>query len=194
MKILTGVTGVIAVFAIMTAYVSNSLPSALLGALMIGLALLFGFFEDRAKRAENRRKPIIAVEAKVVSHHKVRERVSRNHSVERYYITFKTEDDQVVEFQVSEIDYEDFDLGETGPLRYRGWEFLSFGVKDKSHIKPMAPLPEEYEPAPEPESALEKLRSRLNSLRTKQSSGKLQSDATPEVEKDNGVLTHELDE
>ena len=193
MKILTGVTGAIAVFAIMTAYVSNNLPSALLGALMICLALLFGFFEERARRAENRRKPIIAVEAKVVSHHKVRERVSRNHSVERYYITFKTEDDQVVEFQVSEIDYEDFDLGETGPLRYRGWEFLSFGVKDKSGFKPMAPLAEEYEAKPEPKPALQRAGEKLQSL-WKQLQEKPKQQESAAENKADGILTHELDE
>lgn len=186
MKILTGMSGVIAAFAIMTAYVSNSLPSALFGALMIGIALLCGFFEDRV----NQRKPIITVEAKVVSHHKLRVRVGRNQSVMRYYITFKTEDGQVVEFKVSEIDYDDFDLGETGPLRYRGWEFLSFGVKDKSHIKPLAPLPEEYDRIEEEDSLRDKAAAFLSGL-TERTCKESQEDATDMTD---GVLTHELDE
>ena len=67
---------------------------------------------------------------------------------------------------MSELDFEDYDVGETGLLRYRGWEFLSFGVKDKSDFKPMAPLPEEYEPKPEPESAAQRIARKLHAMWT----------------------------
>lgn len=168
--------------------------AGLWGGLCVLLAVLCGFLEDRMKRQDNQKKPITNVEATVVSHHQVRERVGRNSSVIRSYITFKTADGQVVEFNVSEIDYEDFDIGETDLLRYRGWQFLSFGVKDKSHIKPIAPLPEEYEPAPEPQSALAKAGEKVAALWTKLTSRTAQQSDEAAPPKDDGILTHELDE
>lgn len=168
--------------------------AGLWGGLCVLLAVLCGFLEDRMKRQDNQKKPITNVEATVVSHHQVRERVGRNSSVIRSYITFKTADGQVVEFNVSEIDYEDFDIGETDLLRYRGWQFLSFGVKDKSHIKPIAPLPEEYEPAPEPQSALAKAGEKAAALWTKLTSRTAQQSDEAAPPKDDGILTHELDE
>ena len=146
------------------------------------------------RRQDNQKKPITSVEATVVSHHKVRERVGRRNSVIRYFMTFKTADGQVMEFNVSEIDYDDFDIGETDLLRYRGWEFLSFGVKDKSHIKPIAPLPEEYEPAPEQKSTAVKVKESIIALWNKLTSrSEAKSEAVDQEEKP-GILTHELDE
>lgn len=189
-RLLTGA----AIALILLSNATKGSSSGLWGGVCVLLAVLCGFLEDHMKRQDNQKKPVINVEATVVSHHQVRERVGRNHSVIRCYITFQTTDGQVLEFNVSEIDYEDFDIGETGLLRYRGWEFLSFGVKDKSHIKPIAPLPEEFESAPEPESALASIREKVTGLWTKLTSQKARQPDESLPTKDNGILTHELDE
>lgn len=194
MSLLTMILTIAAIQTLLFSYVMESLPVSLLGGMLVCLALLCGFLEDRRKRLENQKKPVVAVEAEVVSHHKVREHVGRTSSVIRCYITFKTTDGQVLEFTVSEFDYEDFDIGETDLLRYRGWQFLSFGVKDKSHIKPIAPLPEEYEPAPEPQSALAKAGEKAAALWTKLTSRTAQQSDEAAPPKDDGILTHELDE
>lgn len=189
-RLLTGA----AVTLMLLSSVTEGLAAGIWGVMCILLAVLCGFLKDRMIRQDNQKKPITNVEATVVSHHQVRERVGRNSSVIRSYITFKTADGQVVEFNVSEIDYEDFDIGETDLLRYRGWQFLSFGVKDKSHIKPIAPLPEEYEPAPEPQSALAKAWEKAAALWTKLTSRTAQQSDVAAPPKDDGILTHELDE
>lgn len=194
MKLLIRLLTTAAVLLMLAASTWHSLPAGLMGGLLVTLVLLCGYLEMRAQQRENDRKPIITVEATVVSHHQVRERVGRNQSVIRSYITFQTTDGQVLEFNVSEIDYDDFDIGETGPLRYRGWQFLSFGVKDKSHIKPIAPLPEEFDPAPEPVSAFAGVREKLAWLWTKLTSRKTGQPDESLQTKDNGILTHELDE
>ena len=189
-RLLTGA----AIALILLSNATKGSSSGLWGGVCVLLAVLCGFLEDHMKRQDNQKKPVINVEATVVSHHQVRERVGRNHSVIRCYITFQTTDGQVLEFNVSEIDYDDFDIGESGPLRYRGWEFLSFGVKDKSHIKPIAPLPEEYEPVPEPKSALSKAGEKAVALWTKLTSRTAQQSDEAAPPKDDGILTHELDE
>lgn len=185
-RLLTGTAIVLMLFSSGT-----EVPTAgLWGAVFLLLAVLCAFLNDRVERHDNKKKPVTSVEATVVSHHKVRERVGRNHSVIRCYITFKATDGQVAEFEVSEIDYDDFDIGETDLLRYRGLEFLSFGVKDKSHIKPMAPLPEEYDYIEEEESLRDKAAAFLSMLtdRSRQKNGE------SAAEKADGILTHELDE
>lgn len=184
--LLTGAAIVLMLFSSGT-----DVPTArLLGGAFLLLAVLCAFLKDRMERQDNKKKPITSVEATVVSHHKVRQRVGRNYYVIRCYITFKTADGQVVEFEVSEIDYDDFDIGETDLLRYRGWEFLSFGVKDKSHIKPMAPLPEEYDCIEEEESLREKAAGFLSKMTERMRQEKPEAAA----EKADGIMTHDLDE
>ena len=83
-------------------------------------------------------------------------------------------------------------MDETGLLRYRGWEFLSFGVKDKTDFKPMAPLPEEYAPKPEPESAAQRIARKLHAMWTSFISPKEKQENVSEP--DEGILSHEIDE
>ena len=182
-----------AVVLMLLAYTTADLTAGLWGGACVLLAVMCGFLEDRMKRQANRQKPIVAVEATVLSHRTVRERMGRSSNyVINYYVSFRTADGTRLEFNVSQLDYEDLDVGETGPLRYRGWQFLSFGVKDKSAIKPMAPLPEEYDqpPAEKPSP----VRQFTAWLKAKTSKTDRKSVEQTENRPEGRVLTHELDE
>lgn len=170
--------------------------AGLWGGLCVLLAVLCGFLEDRMKRQDNQKKPVTAVEATVLSHRTVRERVGRSNYVINYYVCFRTAEGKRLEFQVSELDYDDFDVDETGPLRYRGWEFLSFGVRDKSAVKPIAPLPEEYDLPREQKRGTAPWRRTMTDKR-RAAPEKRDGRAVPEQTasgKNDGILTHELDE
>lgn len=174
----------------------NTMRFRLLAVLLLVVGLLISMLIAYFQRKENEQKPIVTVEASVVSHRTIREKVGRNTAI-RYYITFRPVDGGMsVELEVSELNFEDFDLDETGTLRYRGWEFLSFGLKDKSGIEPIAPLPEEYEPRPEPKRRRIPLKECIRSLWTRHARHyapqKTETESTPA--KDPGILTHELDE
>ena len=161
-----------------------------LGMGLFGVLFLLGLWQEHRRRAENNRRPINSVEATVVSHYTRRERVGHT-TVTRWYITFGPADGSpTLTFEVSQLDYEDFDLGEIGPLRYRGWEFLSFGVKDKSDFKPMAPLPEEYEYRPgEPKSICQRIGEKLKAMKPARTASAKHTEV-----QNNSILTHELDE
>ena len=189
LNVILKVLAVLAVIIVLTATQTHNLEAGLLGGAFVILGLLGNWLLEQIHQRDNQRKPVITVEAKAVSHRMFRERVGRT-TVVRYYITFKTTDGELLEFSVSQFDFEDFDIGETGPLRYRGWEFLSFGVKDKSHIKPIAPLPEEYDRIEEEESLRDKAAAFLSELAERSR----QESTQDEPAKDDGVLTHELDE
>ena len=189
LNVILKVLAVLAVIIVLTATQTHNLEAGLLGGAFVILGLLGSWLLEQIHQRDNQRKPVITVEAKTVSHRMFRERVGRT-TVVRYYITFKTTDGELLEFSVSQFDFEDFDIGETGPLRYRGWEFLSFGVKDKSHIKPIAPLPEEYDRIEEEESLRDKAAAFLSELAERSR----QESTQDEPAKDDGVLTHELDE
>jgi len=189
LNVILKVLAVLAVIIVLTATQTHNLEAGLLGGAFVILGLLGNWLLEQLHQRDNQRKPVITVEAKTVSHRMFRERVGRT-TVVRYYITFKTTDGELLEFSVSQFDFEDFDIGETGPLRYRGWEFLSFGVKDKSHIKPIAPLPEEYDRIEEEESLRDKAAAFLSELAERSR----QESTQDEPAKDDGVLTHELDE
>lgn len=192
MTILTWAAGLGGFVLIGMAEQSGNPVHVLAGGGCIGYVVLLSLLNDRLRRQENEKKPITEVEATVVGHYTRRERVGRTTQI-RWYITFRPADGSPnVEFEVSELDFEDYDVGETGPLRYRGWEFLSFGVKDKSDFKPMAPLPEEYEPKPEPESAVQRTARKLYVLWTSFISPKEKQGNVSET--DDGILTHEIDE
>ncbi len=176
--------------------VSDTTRFRLLGVLLLVVYLLINMLADYFQRKENEQKPIDTVEARVVSRRAIRENVGRN-TIICYFITFCPVDGGMsVELEVSKLNFEDFDEGETGTLRYRGWEFLSFGLKDKSGIKPIAPLPEEYEPRPKPKRRRIPLKEAFMALRTRHArhSAPQKTEAESAPAKDPGILTHELDE
>ncbi len=179
--------GMVVLFS--SAEATGELRYALCGGCCIGAFVLLSLWHERLRRAENVKQPIVAVEASVCSRRMTTERAGKQH-VTRYWLTFRTEDGKRLEFNVSQLVYEDFDDGEAGPLRYRGWEFLSFGVKDKSDFKPMAPLPEEYEYRPgEPKSIRQRIGEKLKAMKPARTA----SAKHTEVQNDS-ILTHELDE
>lgn len=195
----------VAMILLFGARFAGDLLGLLGGSLLIGLAVFLGWLADRVRRKENQKKPITTVEATVIGH-RVETHRSRSMTTYNYYVTFSPADGSPnVEFEVSEIDFDDYDIGETGPLRYRTWEFLSFNIPDRSDMKPLAPLPEEYEPAPD-EITVEVdwagTKARMNALKEKIAAlwkrVKAQDpeglDADSAVEKADGILTHELDE
>lgn len=162
--------------------------TALLSGMLVtaGLTVLLGCLAECTRRSEARRMPIVSIDATLTSHRTeyVRGARYRSHHDLLYFVTFRTADRQLLEFQVSRLNYEDFDLDETGELRYRGSEFLSFGLMDKSGIPPMAPLPEEYAPPSQPPRRI---------ARQKHSSPQ---QVSPDACKPSttGILTHELEE
>lgn len=177
-------------------FVSDKMQFRLLSVLLLVVYLLIDMLADYFQRKENEQIPIDTVEARVVSRRTLRENVGRN-TIIRYYITFRPVDGGMsVELEVSKLNFEDFDEGETGTLRYRGWEFLSFGLKDKSGIKPIAPLPEEYEPRPKPKRRRIPLKEAFMALRTRHArhSAPQKAETESAPAKDPGILTHELDE
>lgn len=169
-------------------YNSDDLMLYLIGICIVGVMLILSWVKDRQRRKMNAQKPPVTVEATVVNHRIIQEKAGSRY-ITRYYITFRpTDGSSRLEFEVSQLDFEDFDVGETGPLRYRGREFLSFGVKDKSSIKPLAPLPEEYEPRPGPQPWHVRIRQMFakgDEMR--------QGRSNPSKNADDGILTHELD-
>lgn len=192
MTVLTWTTGLGGIMLIEMAEQSGNPVYIVAGGCCIGVVVLLTLLNDRLRRQENEKKPITEVEATVVGHYTQRERVGRTTQI-RWYITFDPADGSPkVDLEVSELDYEDYDIGETGLLRYRGWQFLSFGVKDKSGIKPMAPLPEEYEPRPEPESAKHRIVRKLRVLWGKLATPRAKAENVSETK--DGILTHEIDE
>lgn len=193
MMLLNRILTFIAVAALVTAAFMPSLPAALAAGVMVGVVILRLGLDIRAHQRRNDQKPIVTTEATVLSHRTTTERVGKGKYI-LYWVAFRTADGARLEFNVSQLDYEDFDIGETDLLRYRGWQFLSFGVKDKSHIKPIAPLPEEYEPVPEPDSALASICEKVAGLWTNLTSRKARQPDESLPTKDNGILTHELDE
>ena len=192
LNILARLMTVAAIALMLLADATEGLTAGLWSGMCVLLAVLCGFLDDRMKRQDNQKKLIIDVEATVLSHRTVRERMGRGNYVINYYVCFRTADGQRLEFQVSELDFGDFDVGENGPLRYRGWQFLSFGVKDKSGIEPMAPLPEEYDqPQAEKPSPVRQFAAWLKTKMSKtDQKPEMQAERKPEV----GILTHELDE
>lgn len=192
LKILTCLSTIAAVILVLGANAIQNETAGLWGGLFLMLAVFCGLLEDYLRRQDNLQKPITTVEATVISHRTVRERVGRRQTAMYYHVLFRTVEGKRLEFRVSELDYDDFDVGETGPLRYRGWEFLSFGVKDKSGITPMAPLPDEYEPRPEPKSASQRAGEQIASLWRRLTIRPVKREAAEK--KNDGILTHELDE
>lgn len=183
---------IIAVLLILSGEATKNTSCYLLGLALMGVLMVLGLWHERRCRAENEKQPITEVEATVAGHYTRRERVGRTTQT-RWYITFDPSDGSPkVDFEVSELDFEDYDMGETGLLRYRGWQFLSFGVKDKSGVKPMAPLPEEYEPKPEAPSAMQRLGQRLTRLRRR--NPEVAQLPQTDTEGKCGILTHDLDE
>lgn len=196
LKVITRVIGFGTAVLLISATGENAMRFRLLATLLLVVLLLIGRLAAYFQRKENEQQPIVAVEASVVSHRTIREEVGRS-TVIRYYITFRPVDGGMsVELEVSELNFEDFDLDETGTLRYRGWEFLSFGLKDKSGVKPIAPLPEEYEPRPEPKRRRISLKEALMALRTRHARHSVphKAEAESAPAKGPGILTHELDE
>lgn len=192
-KILSWISGLAAFLLCYAGYHSDNLILYLSGICIVGVMLIFSWLNDRYRRRMNAQNPVTTVEASVVSHRITREKAGGQHII-RYYVTFRPEDGSPNrEFEVSQLDFEDFDVNETGPLRYRGWEFLSFGVKDKSAFKPMAPLAEEYEGKPEPKVGMQRLADWMRSLGARLRTRTAQQEkAVPD--KHDSILTHELEE
>lgn len=181
-------------------------------AIGVGVILLFGvmcidILAKEVRRAENKKNPITTVEATVVGH-RMETHHSRYSTSHTFYVTFQPADgSENLEFEVPEEDYQDFGTGDKGPLRYRTWEYLSFNLPDRSDVKPLAPLPEEYEPTPD-EITVEvdwegaqakwlvlwdKAQALWQKLTTRPTTAS-EAAQQPAEEEDDGVLTHELDE
>lgn len=168
------------------------------------------YLADRVRRKENQKNPITTVEATVVGHRMETHHTRYSHS-QTFYMTFKPDDGgDKLEFEVPEADYQDFDAGDKGPLRYRTWEYLSFCAKDMSEVEPISPLPEEYDPDmkevaeesgwDQAEKLLDLATEKTKALwqNAKERCGEWRMDRSVQrdeaAEKEDVILTHELDE
>lgn len=192
---LTVVSGLL--FCLQAAQFQAQRSTALLVGMLVtvGLTVLLGYLTECTRRSESRRMPIVAVQATLCLHRTeyVRDRYRRSHDL-MYFVTFRTADHHILEFRVSRLNYKDFDVGETGELRYRGNEFLSFGLMDKSDIPPMMPLPDEYDQPLQPMmTRLQRFGTWMKHRRSRRVSADAGSTSSTERER-NRILTHELED
>lgn len=196
-----------AIILMVVARGSDNVGLSLLALLMPGLIVLWAKLTERVRRKENEKNPITTVEATVVGH-RMETHHTRYSTSHTFYVTFQPADgSENLEFEVPEEDYQDFGTGDKGPLRYRTWEYLSFNLPDRSDVKPLAPLPKEYEPAPDEITVEEdwagaqakwaafqdKVKALWQKLTTRPKAAP-EAAQQPVEEEDDGVLTHELDE
>ena len=108
------------------------LPWRVLGsAVCFGVFLLTALLDYRRRKKANDKLPITAVSATVVGR---RIELVGPSSIRRraYFLSFRTEAGETLEFEVSEIDYGRFDDGDSGTLEYRGWQYLGMRRYDLS--------------------------------------------------------------
>lgn len=140
-------------------------PMRILGFLICwGIGFGAGVLAHRRRKVANDKLPVTSVRARVVNRRTAvvgRGRTRR----QVWYLSFQTEEDEFLEFQVSEIEYGRFEDGEAGTLEYRGWEYLGLRRYDLGDMKPVV-QPERDVPCAEIQSG----------------------------NKADGILTHELEE
>lgn len=175
-------------------------------ALGVGILLLFVAFGvallgDEVRRAANRKNPITTAEATVVGH-RMETYHSRYSASHQFFMTFQIGDGEPQEFEVPEQDYQDFGKGDTGPLRYRTWEYISFNrPADEENQDPPegyvssadeVPLEVDWSETIAQLNALkEKALTWWNNLKARRTKHK--ESPTEEKEETSGVLTHEID-
>ncbi len=115
-----------------------ALPLRLAAFLMcwgVGMGLLL--LDARRRRRKNAQKPRQSVAAQVVGH---RMQAAGKDSYRRmlYYVSFRTEAGEQLEFEVSEIEWNCLECGEKGVLEYQGWQYLGLRRCDLGDMKPVA--------------------------------------------------------
>lgn len=115
-----------------------ALPLRLAAFLMcwgVGLGLLL--LDARRRRRMNAQKPRQSVAAQVIGH---RMQAAGKDSYRRmlYYVSFRTEAGEQLEFEVSEIEWNRLECGEKGVLEYQGWQYLGLRRYDLGDMKPVA--------------------------------------------------------
>lgn len=100
------------------------------GFLICLLLALISRLVYRKRVRDNTKNPTTKVHATVVER---RIQTIRNHSRSvyatdwhNYYLTFKPDDGEKVEFEVSETEFKAYYSGRRGILTYRTWEYLGF--------------------------------------------------------------------
>ncbi len=98
------------------------LPLLLLG----GLVMLAGMLWTRhTLKAAIEKAPVQESRARVLNKRDAWEKSGRKYT-RMHYLQFRTEDGREMEFQVSDIDHNRWNIGDEGILRWREWQFLSF--------------------------------------------------------------------
>lgn len=115
-----------------------ALPLRLAAFLMcwgVGMGLLL--LDARRRRRKNAQKPRQSVAAQVIGH---RMQAAGKDSYRRmlYYVSFRTEAGEQLEFEVSEIEWNRLECGEKGVLEYQGWQYLGLRRYDLGDMKPVA--------------------------------------------------------
>lgn len=202
--------GVTLLFAAALALLLIGFAGNMAAAMAVGMLLALAAFGiallgDEVRRAANRKNPITTVKATVVEH-RMETYHSRYSAHHQFFITFQIADGDPLEFEVPEQDYQDFGKGDTGPLRYRTWEYISFNRPvDEEHPDP----PEGYVPGPEEvlvevdwtktiawlNLVKEKALSWWNKVKEKAVRPAPQAKQPEEANAEkSGILTHEIDE
>lgn len=115
-----------------------ALPLRLAAFLMcwsVGLGLLL--LDARRRRRKNAQEPRQSVAAQVIGH---RMQAAGKDSYRRmlYYVSFRTEAGEQLEFEVSEIEWNRLECGEKGVPEYQGWQYLGLRRYDLGDMKPVA--------------------------------------------------------
>lgn len=100
-----------------------------------GISLLL--LDARRRRWKNAQQPRQSVTAQVIGH---RMQAAGKDSYRRmlYYVSFRTEAGEQLEFEVSEIEWNRLECGEKGVLEYQGWQYLGLRRYDLGDMKPVA--------------------------------------------------------
>lgn len=109
--------------------------AAFLMCLGVGMGLLL--LDARRRRRKNAQKPRQSVAAQVIGH---RMQAAGKDSYRRmlYYVSFRTEAGEQLEFEVSEIEWNRLECGEKGVLEYQGWQYLGLRRYVLGDMKPVA--------------------------------------------------------
>lgn len=94
-------------------------------AVIVAVALIVSLWQWW-RRHVNAKNPITCITAEVVDKRMTTSRSRRGYDSHTYYVTFRPDDGEDVEFQVGEADYRAYRWKDRGPLSYRTWEFISF--------------------------------------------------------------------
>lgn len=102
--------------------------------LVVSLGFLTALFDNCKIWTYGGGKPIITVNSKVINK-RVRtfhdtqsygDMIPSYNYITSYYVTFEMESEEKLEFSITDVEFENIAIGDTGKLSYQGSKFLAF--------------------------------------------------------------------